>query len=54
MKQTRISIFIKGILSPLLNKVLVICAAVLLIGGLAIPLHAGGLKVAAVFETPIE
>ena len=54
MKQTRISIFIKGILSPLLNKVLVFCAAVLLIGGLAVPLNAAGLKVAAVFETPIE
>ena len=54
MKQTGITIFFKGIFSSMLNKVVVFCTAVLLIGGLAIPLHAAGLKGAAVFETPIE
>ena len=54
MKQTVISLFIKRTISPLFNKVLLFCAAAFLIGGLAVPVQAGGIKVAAVFETPIE
>ena len=54
MKQTVISIFVKRTLSPLFKKVLLFCAAAFLIGGLAVHVQAGGIKVAAVFETPIE
>ena len=54
MKKTIISIFVKRTLSLMVKKVLLFCAAAFLIGGLATPLQAGGLKVAAVFETPIE
>ena len=60
MKQTVISLFIKRTISPLLNKVLLFCAAAFLIGGLSsceTKMYqdlTGGIKVAAVFETPIE
>ena len=54
MKQALISIFVKRTLPSLFKKFLLFCFASFLFGGLAIPLQAGGLKVAAVFETPIE
>jgi hypothetical protein len=54
MKQTLISIIVKRKISLMFNKVLLFCAAIFLVGGLAAPLQAIGIKVAAVFETPIE
>ena len=49
MKQTLISFIVKRKISSMFNKVLLFCAAVFLVGGLAAPLQAGGIKVAAVF-----
>ncbi len=54
MKQTVIAILDKLTQSTLFKKILLFCLAAFFIGGVAMPLQAGGIKVAAVFETPIE